>query len=165
MDEKRVASLETITKRLMRRANKHTIGLITPYPISNAIFGEDVKGVVLRYMFPCDGIISRGMVKLGTKPKNSPNLLVRLFNDTESNEKGFLIEKKFLIIEPNVPIKAGDCLEVSITSASEIDPIKEVWVALLWKPTVNNLEAKSFLISEIENDIQSGTLTEQGALP
>lgn len=151
MDNKRVEDLEMITKRLMRRASKKTSAIITPYPISNAVFGEDVKGVILRYMFPCDGIISKGMFRLGSKPKKEVLGVAKIFNDETQQSKGFTITKKSLKADLGIEVKSGDCLEVSISSVEDI--LTEVWIAFLWKPTMADVEVKSFLIEELENDL------------
>lgn len=157
MDNKRVEDLELITKRLMRRASKKSAAMITPYPISNAVFGEDVKGVILRYMFPCDGVISKGMFRLGAKPKKEVLGVAKIFNDETMQSKGFTISKKSLKVDLDISIKSGDCLEVSIASADEV--LTEVWVAFLWKPTMSDVEVKSFLIEELENDIPNAKKT------
>jgi len=150
MEEQRIKQLETVTRRLMRRAGKRATALITPYPISNAVFGEKVEGPILRYMFPCDGVVTKGFVRLGKKPKTPVMLSVKMFNESGSASKGFSLEKKFLSIQPNLPVIAGDCLEISLAS-EEI--VTEIWVSFLWKPMVKDVEAKSFLIEELENDI------------
>lgn len=151
MDNKRIEDLERTTERLMRRAGKKTSALITPYPISNAVFGVKVEGVILRYMFPCDGVISKGMFRLNKKPKNEVYGLAKIFNDNEEHSKGFTITKKSLSAILDIEIKSGDCLEISITAVEDI--LTEVWVAFLWKPTMFDIEVKSFLIEELENDL------------
>jgi len=163
MDNKRIERLETITERLMRRAGKRATALITPYPISNAVFGEKVEGPILRYMFPCDGIVTKGFVRLGKKPKTNIVLGVKMFNETGSSSKGFSLEKKFLGIQPNLPVIAGDCLEVSVISPDE--PVTEIWIAFLWKPSIKDVEAKSFLIEELEDDLQKRSMTKELPLP
>jgi hypothetical protein len=152
--EERIKKLEIVSERLMRRARKHVVGLITPYPISNAVFGEKVEGAILRYMFPCDGVIIKGMVNLVTKPKKWVSVNVKLFSDARSIIKGFTIEKKTLTIQPNIPVTAGDCLEISIAASPE-DVVKEVWISFLWTPSMKDVTAKSFLISELEDDISN----------
>ena len=151
MDNKRVEDLEMITKRLMRRVSKRVAVLITPYPISNAVFGERVEGPILRYMFPCDGIITKGIVRLGVKPKSPIILNIKMFNDSKSASKGFTVDKRSLSIEPNLPVVAGDCLEISLDPKVEV--VTEIWISFLWKPTVKDVEAKSYLMEEIENDL------------
>jgi hypothetical protein len=155
MDEKRIENLETIAKRLMRRAGKTTHALVTPYPISNAVFGEKISGPILRYMFPCEGTLIKGVVRLGIKPKNPIVLGVKLFNNLNSNAKGFVIDRRILTINPDIPVNSGDCLEVSLEVGEET--VTEIWISLLWKPTVKDVEVKSFLNEELENDLQEGT--------
>ena len=153
--EDRIKKLEVTTKRLMLRARKHVVGLITPYPISNSVVGENVEGTILRYMFPCDGTITKGMVNLITKPKKWVSLNIKLFNETNSIIKGFNTDKKTLTVEPNIPVKAGDCLEIALVPSPE-DVVKEVWIAFLWTPAMKDVTAKSFLISELEDDLSEG---------
>jgi hypothetical protein len=161
--EARVKQLEMITKRLMRRAGKSAHVLITPYPISSAVFGERVEGPILRYMFPCDGIVTKGFVRLGKKPKLPVTLGIKMFNEAGSASKGFSLDRKFLSIQPDLPVVAGDCLEISLESGEEI--VTEAWISFLWKPTVKDVEAKSFLIEELENDLQERTKSLTKALP
>lgn len=151
MDNKRIEDLEIITRRLMRRATKRIVGLVTPYPISSAVFGDAVKGPILRYMFPCDGTITRGFIKLGNKPKNPIALIIKVFSNQKSEAKGFEVEKRALSIEPKLSVTAGDCLEISLEPGDEV--VTEVWISFLWKPEMKDAEAKSFLIEELENGI------------
>ena len=151
MDNKRVEDLEMITKRLMRRVSKRVVVLITPYPISNAVFGEKVEGPILRYMFPCEGIITKGIVRLGVKPKSPIILNIKMFNDSKSASKGFAVDKRSLSIEPDLPVVAGDCLEISLDPG--VETVTEIWISFLWKPTVKDVEAKSYLMEEIEDDL------------
>ena len=150
--EERIKQLELVTTRLMRRAHKKMTTLITPYPISSAFFGENIEGAVLRYMFPCEGLITKGIIKLGKKPRKVVSIEVRLFNDSTSAMKGFVLSRKSTTIEPNLGVKAGDCLEISLIPNLE-EPVEEVWISFLWRPTVADVEAKSFLIEELENDL------------
>ena len=154
--EDRVKRLELVTNRLMRRSGKRTVALVTPYPISSAVFGEKVGGPILRYMFPCDGVIVKGMIRLGKKPKTPITLGIEIFNETRSASKGFSIDKSVLSIQPDLPVVAGDCLEISLIP-NEGEPVTEVWISFLWRPTVKDIEAKSYLIEELENDLQERT--------
>jgi hypothetical protein len=152
--EDRVKKLEIISQRLMRRAHKKVVGLITPYPISNAVFGEKVEGPILRYMFPCSGVITKGMVNLVTKPKKWVSVNVKLFNESKSAIKGFTTEKRALTFEPALSVEAGDCLEISLVPSPE-DTVKEVWISFLWTPSMKDITAKGFLISELEDDLSN----------
>jgi len=150
--EDRVKKLEKVTERLMRRARKHVTGLITPYPISSAMFGEKVEGPILRYMFPCDGVIIKAMMNLEAKPKKWVAVNIKIFNGQKLTVKGFTVDKKLIAIKPNIPVEAGDCFEVSLNPSPE-DVVKEVWISFLWSPAMKDIEAKSFLISELENGL------------
>jgi len=151
----KIDRLEMIVNRLMRRASKRSVALITPYPISSASFGDDIKGSILRYMFPCDGIITKGFVRLGTKPKEGVSIEVKMSNDAGSVVKGFTLDKRLLGIDPDLKVIAGDCLDISVISGT--DPVKEIWVSFLWKPTVSDVEAKSYLIADLEKAIEEFT--------
>lgn len=148
----KVDRLEMIVNRLLRRASKRSVALITPYPISSASFGDDIKGSILRYMFPCDGTITKGFVRLGEKPKEGVSIEVKMFNDEGSAVKGFTLDKRLLGIEPNLKVKAGDCLDISVISGES--PVKEIWVSFLWKPSISDIEAKSYLIADLEKAIE-----------
>ena len=165
MDSKRIEQLEMVTQRLMRRSGKKTTALITPYPISNAVFGDKVEGPILRYMFPCDGVITKGMICLGAKPKHGVSLVIKIFNESSSGSKGFMVDKKRISVSPSLPVVAGDCLEITLIPSSVDDIITEVWISFLWKPEVKDVEAKSYLIEEIENDLQKIEMRGEESLP
>ena len=148
----KLEKLEMITERLMRRARKKNSAIITPYPISAAVFGEKVEGAILRYMFPCAGTITKGFVRLGAKPKKDVMIKVRLFNDTGEASKGFALEKKSVGLQPNLVVKTGDCLEISLDAGEEA--VSECWVAFLWKHTMADAEVRSYLISDLEQDME-----------
>ena len=156
MDNKRVEELEIIVNRLMRRTGKRTSALITPYPISGAVFGELVKGSVIRYMFPCEGKITKFMVRLGSKPKNPVVINIKSFNDLSAKANGYAIDKKITNIQLDISTGAGDCLDVTIDPKEET--VTECWVSFLWTPLIREVEAKSFLMKEMEDDIQKREL-------
>jgi len=153
IDEKRIGFIETVVSRLALRANKRAIALVTPYPISNAVFGDNIKGSVLRYMFPCEGTITKGLIRLGAKSKQGIRLIIRMFDTMGGTSKEFIIDAKVFLSALDIPVKSGDCLDVLVEPVDPNEQITEVWVSFLWTPTVRDIEAKSFLISELENDL------------
>jgi hypothetical protein len=160
--DSKLKQLDLITKRLMRRTHKRVVGMITPYPISNATFGDKVEGVILRYMFPCEGVLSKGMIKVDKKTKKSITIDLKIFGDSGSSSKGFFVDKKTFSFDLNISISSGDCLEILLTNDSE-ESLTEVWISLLWTPTTKSIESKSFLIEELENDLskEQEVITEQ----
>ncbi len=149
--EERIKKLEMVTNRLMRRANKTKSALITPYPISHAVSGDNITGTILKYMFPCDGEIVKGFVRVKTKPKNG-SFIYLWISGKEQSMQGYSIDKVLVTINPSIKVIAGDCLEVSLDPKEE--NITEIWVSLLWKPSISDVDVKSFLIEELEKDIE-----------
>lgn len=154
-EDSRITKLETITKRLSRRSVKKTTGLITPYPISNAVIGDNVVGTILRYMFPCDGTITKGMIHFGEKPRDNVAIDVELANELGMSNLSYNTDKQNFVITSDTSVKSGNRLSVSVES---LEPITEVWIAFLWVPTINEVKAKSFLLNEILNDNQEESI-------
>jgi hypothetical protein len=151
--DKRIKRMETVVQRMVLRSRKTATAIVAPYPISNAVMSGDdstVKGTILRYMFPCKGMITRGCIKLGKKPKNGAIINAKVFGDYTSESKGFTIERKTLFIEPGIEVLQGDCLEVSLEPLTEEDIIKEVWISFLWNPSIPSASLKHFLIEDLE---------------
>jgi len=151
INEKRIARIEKIVTQVARRTQNRAVAMITPYPISNAVFGEDVKGVILRYMFPCTGIITKGLIVLGKKPKQGVGIEVKITNNVRAEAKSYIINKQGLSIEPKLKVNSGDKLEISIKSID--DKVEEVWISFLWKPFVKDVEKESLLIDDLENGL------------
>lgn len=156
INQERIERIETIITRLVRRSRKVAKAIITPYPISNAIIGDNLigkslEGVILRYMFPCPGKITKGFIRLDKKPKDGVEIDVRIFNDVKSESKGFTIDRKTLAVDTNLDVKPGDCLEVSLIPVGESE-VKEIWISMLWVPISGDVQ--SFLIKELEKNIE-----------
>jgi len=152
--EAKIKQLELITQRLMRRSKRVARAMITPYPISNAVIGDEVKGNILRYMFPCKGKIVKAGIDLGKKPKQDITVTISLFGADSGEARAFVLTKKRVAVEPNLDVEALDKLSVSIEYEAEKpeNNITEVWVTLLWIPHVADVAVRNFLIEELEND-------------
>ena len=103
-------------------------------------------------MFPCKGSITKALICLGNKPKNEVIIDVSIKNQIYTDSKSYGMTGKSLSCELNKEIYSGDRLKISITP-SEKDQITEVWVSFLWVPFVKEIEAKSYLISDLEESI------------
>lgn len=125
---------ERLEARLARRSTKEKIS-ITPYPISNAILGE-VKGSVLRYMFPCDGTITKGIIKLDKKPKGDVEVNISLTDEQGKSSKLFILNSKEFSTSLDLEVKEGNCLNVEVESA---EIVNEFWISFLWIPTSKNI--------------------------
>jgi len=150
--EARIKKLEVSVDRLRRRAVKVSTGFITPYPISMAKSGSNIQGEILTYMFPCAGVISKGAIKFGEKPKGNIEIGIEI---TDVIGSGTAIkmsaDKQLNVVDINLKVKEFDCLKVYLYSDPNTDhPVTRVWATFLWKPTMSDIEAKSFLIDELD---------------
>jgi hypothetical protein len=153
IDEKRISFIEKVVTRLARRARKSTTAIITPYPISACLSGESVNGEVLRYIFCASGKISKAIVALNKRPDSGVMISVELSNELGGGTMKYLINKKSQIIEPDIATAAGDKMIVSAEVGDpEKDKITELWVGMLWIPTVKTAHTKSFLIDSLDEE-------------
>ena len=144
-----------IKKRLERKAKGLTKkAMITPYPISNGVSGDNVQGIILQYMFPCEGKITKGAIDLGKKPKGNISLVISFGSEESLGTKSFLLTKQKFVVDLDFNVKVFDKLTASILNVTEKpeDNLVEVYAAFLWIPTIKDIEVKSFLISELEKE-------------
>lgn len=150
-DGDKIKKLIKISERLARRSQKVTKAIVTPFPISNSVVGEDVKGEILRYMFCGRGIIKKGRLWLNKRPESGAVIVLTLENEIGSNAKSYTITRKDMSLEPNLEVFSGDRLTVSIHAINpEKDKIEEVWIAFKWVPRVEDTEIKRVLIDELD---------------
>lgn len=151
INEKRISKIETVVMRLMRRAVKTTSAMITPYPISNCVVGEDVHGAVLKYMFSASGEINKGLIRFDKKCKAGVKVAIILENETGGESKTYIANRNQILVEPELKVHSGDRLTVSVNPCDkEEEKINEVWVAFLWTPKVGETTVKSFLIDKLD---------------
>lgn len=153
--EPRLKKTEKILERLTRRSRKKMAAVFTPYPISSAVFGEKVEGPILRYFFPCEGTVTKGAIDFGRKPKIPVTLTVYLLTELGGESKVFILDKRLTTLNFNAEVKGFSKLTASISYESEKpeQDITEVWLGFLWVPTMKDVETKSFLFEELENDL------------
>jgi len=150
--KERIEKLELITDRLMRRSRKVAKAIITPFPISSCVKEENIKGDVLHYMFPGDGVITKGIIRFnGLKLKDGIKVTIKLENSLGSNIKQFIVEKPLFKISPNIGILSGDCLTISAETVNQEAALTELWAAFLWVPHISETNIKNCLINELES--------------
>ena len=151
IDEKRISFIEKVVTRLARRAVKKIAAMITPYPISHASFGDDVKGVILCYMFPCKGVITKGFIDIGKKLNSGATVSMSLSSGQTNRSVSESLNEDSVLIEPNVSVDPGTKLIVSVTPNDDAEKMTEVWISFLWTPSIKDVEIKSYLIDELDN--------------
>lgn len=151
-NDEKIKKLSKLVERLGRRSVKTAKAIITPYPISNCVISEEVKGEVLKYMFCCSGTVTRGKIWLNAKPKKGAAIVITIENDIGSRAASYNILRRDLLMEPNIKVQSGDRLTVSFhTIDPEEDKISECWIGFMWVPDVNETEVKQYLLDEIES--------------
>ena len=161
IDETRISFIEQVITRILRRVPKKTHAIMSPYPVSNAVISEEVKGSILYYMFPCKGKITKGAINIGKKPKQEVFVDFRIRGKEKGSAKSFLLPKKKNLLELNFDIEEFDQLIISIDyeAKKEIDNLTEVWAAFLWVPTVEDGEVRRYLINELDkNEIDNNII-------
>ena len=154
--EPKLAKMESTLIRLSRRATKQTSALITPVPISNCVMGEEVKGEVLRYLFPCPGVINKGGIFLNAKPKDGATIILTIENELGGSSKSYQISRRNMVFEPNIEVDTWDRLTASFFVVNPIeDKITEIWIALLWTPTIKDVTIKSYLIDQLDGGLDA----------
>lgn len=142
--------VHTMVQRLNRRTSNAVRAIYTPYPISNASIGDDVRGSILKYLFPCKGKITKGMVYLD-KEYEDTQVTISIFSEEGiSRAHSYKIERDDSV-NIDMDLSAGDRVDVSLSGK---DPVKECWISFLWIPTISDIETKKFLFDEIEKDTQ-----------
>jgi len=151
IDEKRISWIETVVSRLARRSRKQTTVIVTPYPISNCVSGEDVKGDILKYMFCAKGTISKGLIVLDKRPATGVVIGITLANDMGGSSHSYVLTKKTSMIDPKVEVFSGDRLSVSVNPIdAEKDKVSEVWLSFMWTPDVKDTTMKQVLIDSLD---------------
>ena len=123
--------------------------IITPYPISSAVFGDNVKGPVLQYMFPCSGTITKGLVDIGKRLKEGVLVGIELKTQLGGESKSYAMRGKKFLVEPQVEISAGDKLTVSI-EPNGVEKINEAWVSFLWLPNIKETDIHNILLDSLD---------------
>lgn len=150
----RIDKIEKMIQRLGRRTVKQTSALITPIPISNCVMGEEVKGDILKYLFPCPGSINKGGIFLDKKPKAGAAIILTIENDLGGGSRSYQISRRNMLFEPDIEINTWDRLTVSFfTVDPKEDKMTEVWIALLWTPTVKDATIKNYLIDSLDGGV------------
>jgi len=151
IDEKRISFIEKVVSRLARRSIKVSSAIIAPYPISSCVSGEEVSGDILKYMFTSDGVIKKCGIHLNARPKAEIIIDVKIEGEEKGEARSFILTKKRLVADIEVHVKAFDRLTASMkVTDPEQDKISEVWISLLWIPSIKDTDVKSFLIDKLD---------------
>ena len=149
IDEKRIAFIERVISRLVRRSHRVASAMIPPVPITAYVSNGNISGSVLKSLL-FKGKIIKGAIQFGNKPKGEIRVDVKLLVDNKGTTKTFYVSGMKDTIDVDVETFDGSILEVSIYPINDKDVITEVFVSLLWISHRQNSEVKKFLIDELE---------------
>ena len=146
--EQKLRSAEAAVKRLQKKPhNMRVNSFITPFPVSTYVETIPPDGVVCRYMFPGDGLITNACIYMKGDTKQGIQLAAEATNDSGMGS-GISIEtrKNFTKLTLNISILTGDMLSVKLPVEARVS---EIWTAFLWLPDISETEVKSFLSREL----------------
>ena len=148
IDEKRISFIERIVSRLARRSRKVAKAMISPIPISSCVIGEDVSGTIMKALL-FEGKVNRLVIQFNERPKNiiETDIVVGDYGNIH-----FLRNMKN-VIDLDLNSCDGDILRISINSMDPEYKITEVLTSILWTPTKQDIEVKSFLIDKLEETV------------
>lgn len=140
--------LERILQRFSRRLHRTIIGLVPASPIFGYCKSSIDDAIVLRAIFPVDGIITHAAMRAEKCHKNSL-VVVDIVSGDEELTKTFPLKKKAMMQKVDFPIKAGDSLVIEVEDESEEGSLG-VWVGLLYQVGIKDLASTKFLIDQFE---------------
>jgi len=153
--------LERILQRFSRRLHKTVIGLIPASPIFGYCKSSVEDAIVLRAIFPADGVITQAAMRAEKCGKNA-RVRVDMRSGDEMFNKSFPLKARVAVQEVNFPVKAGDSLEVWVVDISDSEEGSEgVWVGFLYQVGMKDLASTKFLIDQFENLIEDKDASEE----
>ena len=96
-------------------------------------------------MFPCEGVITKGLIRLSSRPSGGVEATVKVANSVSINTRTFVMTRQDMLVNPGLKVDSGDRLELSLKPLNG-SIVKEVWVSFLWVPTVADVLQESFLL-------------------
>lgn len=146
--EQKFTHIERILQRFSRRLHQTVIGLIPASPIFGYCESSIEDAVVLRAIFPVDGIITHTAMRAEKCHKGSL-VDVSIVSGDEELTKTFPLKAKAMMQEVNFPVKAGDSLVIEVVDESE-EGSSGVWVGLLYQVGMKYLASTKFLVDQFE---------------
>ena len=139
--------LERILQRFSRRLHRTVVGLVPSSPVFGFVANPAQNPVVLRAIFPADGIITKAAVFVG-KGKGTTEVVATIRFGPSVASHLFEVKKKALVEEVNFPVEAGAMLEVEVMEPFE--NVANVWVGLLYEVSASNTSQIKIAIDQLE---------------
>jgi hypothetical protein len=146
--EEKFKSIDTVLRRLSMHLHDTIIGVMPPIPIFAYVEEPPEDGVLLRYLFTAEGMVTKGCLVVG----NYTGTKAVGFNvDVQSSKGGnfttIRTRKPVLVEQIDMPVSPGDRLTFSVDEPSRI---RGVWIGLLYSMDLREMKKEHFLLEEFE---------------
>jgi len=139
--------LERILQRFSRRLHRTVVGLVPASPVFGFVANPGQDPIVLRAIFPADGVITKAAVFVG-KNKGTTKVMATVRMGASIASHVFDMKKKALVENVDFPIEAGAMLEVEVLEPSE--EVANVWVGLLYEVSQKDTTQLKIAIDQLE---------------
>lgn len=157
-EAQKLAKVERVNERLRRHVPRKIVGVMPPVPLSVWVDKPDAESVILRWMITVDGIVSKIAIYAGKFDGKTPVVATaRIENDAMAQSANFHIKPATQIATINLPVKAGDRLEVSV---AEPERIGDVWIGMLLEIQPSKMVSETF-INQAAEALLTSTLGEE----
>ena len=156
--DQKLNHVEKILQRFSRRLHKIVAGVIPPSIVYGYVDEPNEAGVILKCIVPADGSISKACLAVDEYTgKGQVKFTVAISNGGESNSKSFMTRKPIEIVNVDIPVIAGDCLELT----TEIPPaVKGVYATILYNIGLKDSQIQTVMIDELER--VTGMVVDEG---
>jgi hypothetical protein len=152
--EKRVEAISKILPRLAVRARKTTVGLVSPQTIMAYAEGEDVRGPIFKGLL-FKGSLTKAIILFNERPKSPVGVEIKVLHSGVGKSKVFYADRAKSESVLNIDVEDGTAVSISIHPVKDDYKVTEVWLSMLWTPSVSNTEAKQYLIDELIGGIDN----------
>jgi hypothetical protein len=142
-------------------SNKLT-AVIPPIPVFSYVDRpEPETGIVLRRIFPCEGVITRAAMYIENYiRKEELTVELHLFGPLGGSFVNNVTTEKLITIAPNLPVHAGNRLAMALKPA---DLVEGIWMSFLYRLPFREAAQESFVFDELIALTEKSNAKENGA--
>ena len=152
--DQKFKSVEKALQRLSKKISNKRTSIITPAtPLSFYISEVPEDEIVVRYMFPAQGTLTRVVVMIPELAvgKETLNLDVTLVTETGAVSQGFYVKSRKIDELVDHPVEPGDRMFIKADKAP-------VWLGLIYQVNPSGREINNARVQE-DTGIESGSET------
>lgn len=153
--EVKLNALAKSVQQLQRQPAVVATHTMPPVPISQVALAPEEDGTVMRFMFPATGMIKKAALFIEVMPVDEKGRSVSMvevdalfFNSAGSTRQTFEVYRKPLVVELDVPVNAGDRLQVRLPAGQDASGI---WCAFLYEIAMNQAKITQVLLEELRS--------------